>query len=219
MTPLMDDLFAAVIDTHKQLRALTAAHAPQLEGDTNYLAWRDRMQGCLEYSQLLQFAHADVRPPDDEVEFVVWTHQRATCYKALFDTTLGVHERLQVGGYVPDGNPHSLWKALENTIGTVQAPRAGALLKEITTLDRASFSRTSDLLDKFLSLRQGLETFIEFDNTMLALCLLGSIKDTHGDLYEKHMSAGSRPSFAAVQGDPNVRVVGEDYELRGQGFL
>ena len=211
----IDQLLAktALLASRQQTRVDTTL-VPRLGGDsenTNHHHWRLEIMSRLRRATLLQYALTAVAPPEGEIEHLSWAQNRASCYLAIRETTQPVHKTLELGGYVPDGDPHALWKAIGRIIGAIHAPEAADFLTRIGNLNRAEYASMYELLGDFFHLRERLETFTELDDAVCALWLLNSIRHTHGVWYTKHMHifAKSKPRFSAVLEDINSIAMSE----------
>jgi len=56
-----------------------------LEGISNYIAWRDRMEAVLDDNVLKDFIEAEVPKPTDVAEAMVWKKKTAKCRVILLE--------------------------------------------------------------------------------------------------------------------------------------
>ena len=79
-----------------------------LEGSSNYVAWKDRMEAVLEDNGLKEFVDTDVQKPTDPAEVEVWQKKMAKCRRILLE---GVKDHI-VSSLHGKATPYLMWKAL-----------------------------------------------------------------------------------------------------------
>ena len=50
-----------------------------LEGSSDYIAWRDRMEAVLDDNGLLEFIETEIPKPTDAAQFEAWQKKMAKC--------------------------------------------------------------------------------------------------------------------------------------------
>ena len=56
-----------------------------LEGCSNYVAWKDRMEAVLEDNGLKEFVDTDVQKPTDAAEVDAWQKKMVKCRRILLE--------------------------------------------------------------------------------------------------------------------------------------
>ena len=79
-----------------------------LEGSSNYIAWKDRMEVVLDENRLKEFIDAEVPKPTDAVEAMVWQKKTAKCRRILLE---GVKDHI-VSSLHGKASPDLMRKAL-----------------------------------------------------------------------------------------------------------
>ena len=79
-----------------------------LEGSSNYVAWKDRMEEVLEDNGLKEFVDADVPKPTDAALVDAWQKKIAKCQRILLE---GVKDHI-VSSLHGKATPYLMWKAL-----------------------------------------------------------------------------------------------------------
>ena len=79
-----------------------------LEGSSNYVAWKDRMEEVLEDNGLKEFVDTDVQKPTDAAAVDAWQKKIAKCQRILLE---GVKDHI-VSSLHGKASPYLMWKAL-----------------------------------------------------------------------------------------------------------
>jgi len=79
-----------------------------LEGSSNYIAWKDRMEALLYDNGLKEFIEADVPKPADTVQVEAWQKKTTKCRMILLE---GVKDHI-VSNLHGKASPYLMWKAL-----------------------------------------------------------------------------------------------------------
>ena len=81
-----------------------------LEGSSNYVAWKDRMEAVLDDNGLKEFIDAEVPKPTDAVQVEAWQKKIAKRRRILLE---GVKDHI-VSSLHGKTSPYLMWKALTN---------------------------------------------------------------------------------------------------------
>ena len=79
-----------------------------LEGSSNYIAWRDRMEAVLDDNGPKEFIDAEILKPTDAAQVEAWQKQTAKCRRILLE---GVKDHI-VSSLHGKNSPYLMWKAL-----------------------------------------------------------------------------------------------------------
>ena len=79
-----------------------------LEGSSNYVAWKYRMEAVLEDNGLKEFVDMDVQKPTDPAEVEAWQKKMAKCRRILLE---GVKDHI-VSSLHGKPSPYLMWKPL-----------------------------------------------------------------------------------------------------------
>ena len=79
-----------------------------LEGSSNYIAWRDRMEAFLDENGLKEFIDAEVPKPSDATLVEAWQKKTTRCRRILLE---GVKDHI-VSSLHGNASPYLMWKAL-----------------------------------------------------------------------------------------------------------
>ena len=84
----------------------------KLEGSSNYISWKDRMEAVLEDNGLKEFIDKDVPKPDaaDAANLVAWQKKVAKARRILLE---GVRDHI-VSSLHGKAISYAMWKALTN---------------------------------------------------------------------------------------------------------
>ena len=94
------------------MRCLSLRLEYALEGRSNYIAWKDRMEVVLDDNGLKEFIDAEVPKPtsSDAVIIEAWKKKTAKCRGILLE---GVKDHIVSNLHGKD-SPFFMWKALKN---------------------------------------------------------------------------------------------------------
>ena len=79
-----------------------------LEGSSNYVAWKDKMEAVLDDNGLKDFIDAEVPKPTDAAQVEAWQKKTAKCRRILLE---GVKDHI-VSSLHGKASPYLMWKAL-----------------------------------------------------------------------------------------------------------
>jgi len=79
-----------------------------LEGSSNYIAWKDRMEAVLDDNGLKDFIEAEVPKPTDAAQVEAWQKKTTMCRRILLE---GVKDHI-VSSLCGKASPYLTWKAL-----------------------------------------------------------------------------------------------------------
>ena len=81
-----------------------------LEGSSNYVAWKDRMEVVLEDNGLKEFVDTDVQKPTDAAAVEAWQKKIEKCRRILLE---GVKDHI-VSSLHGKASPYLMWKSLKD---------------------------------------------------------------------------------------------------------
>ena len=81
-----------------------------LDGSSNYIAWKDRMEAILEDNGLKDFIDQEVSKPTDATQLAEWKKCVARARRILLE---GVQDHIVSSLHVKD-TPFSMWKTLKD---------------------------------------------------------------------------------------------------------
>ena len=81
-----------------------------IEGSSNYIASKDRMEAVLYDNGLKEFIEVEVPKPTDTVQVEAWQKKTAKCRRILLE---GVKDHI-VSSLHGKASPYLMWKALTN---------------------------------------------------------------------------------------------------------
>jgi len=79
-----------------------------LEGSSNYIAWKDRMEAVLDDNGLKEFIEAEVPKPTDAAHAEVWQEKTTKCQRILLE---GMKDHI-VSSLHGKASPYLMWKVL-----------------------------------------------------------------------------------------------------------
>ena len=79
-----------------------------LEGSSNYIAWKDRMEAVLDDNGLKEFIDTDIPKPTDATQADAWQKKIAKCRRILLE---GVKDHI-VSSLHGKATPYLMWKSL-----------------------------------------------------------------------------------------------------------
>ena len=77
-----------------------------LEGSSNYIAWKDRMEAMLDENGLKEFIEAEVPNPTDVSHVEDWKNKTAKCRRILLD---GMKDHI-ASSLHGKASPYLMWK-------------------------------------------------------------------------------------------------------------
>ena len=81
-----------------------------LQGSSNYIAWKDRMEVVLDDNGLKDFIEAEVPKPTDAAHIEAWQKKTSKCRRILLE---GVKDHI-VSSLHGKASPYLMWKAFTN---------------------------------------------------------------------------------------------------------
>ena len=79
-----------------------------LEGSTNYIAWKDRMEVVLDDNGLKEFIDTDIPKPTDATQADAWQKKITKCRRILLE---GMKDHI-VSSLHGKATPYLMWKSL-----------------------------------------------------------------------------------------------------------
>ena len=106
----------------------------ELEGSSNYIAWKDRMEAALEDNDLKEFIDNDVPKPTstDATLLDAWTNKVAKTRRIMLE---GVRDHI-VSSLHGKATPFSMWKALKDIFQSSSNHRKLALKDKLRKICR-----------------------------------------------------------------------------------
>ena len=148
-----------------------------LEGSSNYVAWKDRMEAVLEDNGLKEFVDADVPKPTDAALVDAWQKKIAKCRRILLE---GVKDHI-VSSLHGKATPYLMWKALTDLFQSKSDQRKLALKDKLRNIKMEKGDSIAKYLTKFTQCRDELGSVgVTVDEEdMVDLALLGLPKAWH----------------------------------------
>ena len=148
-----------------------------LEGSSNYVAWKDRMEVVLEDNGLKEFVDADVPKPTDAALVDAWQKKIAKCRRILLE---GVKDHI-VSSLHGKATPYLMWKALTDLFQSKSDQRKLALKDKLRNIKMEKGDSIAKYLTKFTQCRDELGSVgVTVDEEdMVDLALLGLPKAWH----------------------------------------
>ena len=119
-----------------------------LEGNSNYIAWKDRMEAVLDDNGLKEFIDADVLEPtsNDAAALDAWKKKVAKCRRILLE---GVKDHI-VSSLHGKATPFSMWKALIDLFQSSSDHRKLALKDKLRKIKMEKGDSIPKYLTKFV---------------------------------------------------------------------
>jgi len=151
-----------------------------LEGSSNYIAWKDRMEAVLDDNGLKEFIEAKVPKPTNAAHVEVWQKKIAKCRRILLE---GVKDHI-VSSLHGKASPYLMWKALTDLFQSKSDQRNLALKDKLKNIKCENGDSMPRYLTKFTQCRDELGSVgvtID-DEDLVSLALLGLPKSWHSYL-------------------------------------
>eukprot|EP00253_Pinus_taeda_P030443 PITA_30443 len=152
-----------------------------LEGSSNYIAWKDRMEVVLDDNGLKEFIDADVPKPTDAAQVVDWQKKTAKCQRILLE---GVRDHI-VSSLHGKATPYLMWKALIDLYQSKSDQRKLVLKDKLRNIKCEKGDSMPKYLTKFTQCRDELGsvgvTVDDEDLVSLALLCLPKIWHSYQD--------------------------------------
>ena len=148
-----------------------------LEGSSNYIAWKDRMEVVLDDNGLKEFIDADVPKPTDVAQVTDWQKKTAKCRRILLE---GVSDHI-VSSLHGKATPYLMWKALTDLYQSKSDQRKLALKDKLRNTKCEKSDSMPKYLMKFTQCRDELGSVrvTVDDEDLVSLALLGLPKSWH----------------------------------------
>ena len=150
-----------------------------LEGSSNYVAWKDRMEAVLDDHGLLEFVEKEIpKPTSNDADVVeAWRKKQAKCRRILLE---GVKDHI-VSSLHGKASPYLMWKALMDLYQSKSDQRKLVLKDRLRNIKMEKGDSIAKYLTKFTQCRDELGSVgvtVE-DEDMVDLDLLGLPKAWH----------------------------------------
>eukprot|EP00253_Pinus_taeda_P033649 PITA_33649 len=123
-----------------------------LEGNSNYIAWKDRMEAVLDGNGLKEFIDVEVPKPTDAAQFEAWQKKTAKCRRILLE---GVKDHI-VSSLHGKASPYLMWKALTDLFQSKSGQRKLALKDKLRKIKCENGDNMPKYLMKFTQCRDEL---------------------------------------------------------------
>jgi hypothetical protein len=150
-----------------------------LEGSSNYIAWKDRMEAVLEDNGLKGYIDNDVPKPDatDTANLDAWKKKVAKARRILLE---GVRDHI-VSSLHGKTTPYAMWKVLTDLFQNSSDHRKLALKDKLRKIKMEKGDTIPKYLTKFVQCRDELGSvgIIVVADDLVSLALLGLPKSWH----------------------------------------
>jgi hypothetical protein len=150
-----------------------------LEGSSNYIAWKDRMEAVLEDNGLKEYIDKDVPKPDatDTANLDAWKKKVAKVRRILLE---GVRDHI-VSNIHGKATPYAMWKALTDLFQNNSDHRKLALKDKLRKIKMEKGDSIPKYLTKFVQCQDELGSvgITVIDDDLVSLALLGLPKSWH----------------------------------------
>ena len=145
-----------------------------LDGSSNYIAWKDRMEAVLEDNGLKDFIDQEVPKPNDAIELAEWKECVARARRILLE---GVRDHI-VSSLHGKETPFSMWKTLQDLYQNNNDQRMLALKDKLGKIKCEKGDTISTYMNKLTTCRDELGSvgITTADDDMVSLALLGLLK-------------------------------------------
>ena len=116
-----------------------------LEGSSNYVAWKDRMEAVLDDNGLKDFIDAEIPKPTDAAQVEAWKKKMAKCRRILLE---GVKDHI-VSSMHGKASPYLMWKALTDLFQIKSDQRKLALKDKLKNIKMEKGDSIAKYLTKF----------------------------------------------------------------------
>jgi len=116
-----------------------------LEGSSNYIARKDRMEAVLDDNGLKEFIEVEVPKPIDAAEAEVWQKNTAKCRRILLE---GMKDHI-VSSLHGKASPYLMWKALTDLFQSKSDQRKLALKDKLRNIKCEKGDNMPKYLTKF----------------------------------------------------------------------
>jgi len=116
-----------------------------LEGSSNYITWKDRMEAVLDDNGLKDFIEAEVPKPTDAIHVEVWQNKTTKCQRILLE---GVKDHI-VSSLHGKASPYLMWKELTYLFQSKSNQRKLALKDKLKNIKCENGDSMPEYLTKF----------------------------------------------------------------------
>jgi len=148
-----------------------------IEGNSNYIAWKDRMEAVLDANGLKEFIDAKVPKPTDATQVEAWKKNTANCRRILLE---GMKDHI-VSSLHGNASPYLMWKVLTDLFQSKSDQRKLALKDKLRNIKCEKGDSMPKYLTKFTQCWDELGSVgvIVDDEDLVSLALLGLSKSWH----------------------------------------
>eukprot|EP00253_Pinus_taeda_P011688 PITA_11688 len=148
-----------------------------LEGSSNYIAWKDKMEAVLDDNGLKEFIDAEVPKPIDAAQVEAWQKKTAKCQRIPLE---GVKDHI-VSSLHGKASPYLMWKALTDLFQSKSDQRKLALKDKLKNIKCEKGDSIPKYLTKFTQYWDELGSVgvTVDDEDLVSLALLGLPKNWH----------------------------------------
>eukprot|EP00253_Pinus_taeda_P005665 PITA_05665 len=148
-----------------------------LEGSSNYISWKDRMEAVLDDNGLKEFIDTDIPKPTDATQADAWQKKIAKCRRILLE---GVKDHI-VSSLHGKATPYLMWKSLTELFQSKSDQRKLALKDKLRNTKCEKGDSIPKYLTKFTQCRDELGSVgvAVDDEDLVSLALLGLPKSWH----------------------------------------
>ena len=150
-----------------------------LDGSSNYIAWKDRMEVVLDDNGLKEFIDVDILKPasSDAAALDAWQKKVANCRRILLE---GVKDHI-MSNLHGKASPFLMWKALTDLFQSRSDQRKLALKEKLRKIKMEKGDSIPKYLMKFVHCKDELRSVgvTVDDEHLVSLALLGFPKSWH----------------------------------------
>ena len=142
-----------------------------LEGSSNYVSWKDRMEAVLDDNGLKEFIETEIPKSTDAAQVEAWQKKMVKCRRILLE---GVKDHI-VSSLHGKASPYLMWKALTDLFQSKSDQRKLALKDKLRNIKMEKGDSITKYLMKFTQCRDELGSVgvIVEEEDMVDLALLG----------------------------------------------
>ena len=123
-----------------------------LEGNSNYIAWKDRMEAVLDDNGLKEFIEAEVPKPTDATQVYAWQKKTTKCRRILLE---GMKDHI-VSSLHGKASPYLMWKVLTDLFQSKSDQRTLVLKDKLRNIKCENGDSMPEYLMKFTQWRDEL---------------------------------------------------------------
>ena len=125
-----------------------------LEGSSNYVAWKNKMEVVLEDNGLKEFIDPEVPKPTDATQVEAWQKKTAKCRRILLE---GVKDHI-VSSLHGKTSPYLMWKALTDLFQSKSDQRKLVLKDKLKNINMEKGDSMPKYLTKSIQCKDELES-------------------------------------------------------------